>query len=338
MTLQSDLYSGKPRIAVTGRHVVSESIGGQIGHSIEIHFEPGAQLIAADGLRRPVLDLTGNGTNTIKIVSPAVDVSHGAYGGGQTNTAIALMGFRKATVADVDLFGGEDWASRNGDSGISTVDIEYTLIDGGVIRGFRDTAVYPGGNNALGPDGDGGVCDITGLHVYDCEHAVTAKREMTMCRIDRMHAENCTAGVIQSSVINGHYVGPARRMHVTNSTFKRITANVARFLSEGTGKFADNTIEDWGRYQDSTRNAGNNAVAISVLGAQDVRVRDNDLFERDWVGAGRIGLLIRDHKDIDGRHRVAGGVVSHGNDYGASQVLDTGSIRSHFRDVSRYQK
>lgn len=333
MNLHAAITSGKPRVTVpAGTYVVEKSLRATIRHSLEIHFEPGARLVAADGFSASVLHLAGDGTNTIKIVSPSIDVSRGTYGrSGSTNTGISLSYFRKASIYDVDLFGGKDWASRNGDSGISTVALGYTLISGGVIRGFMDAAVYPGGDNT---GGNGGVCDIVGVHVYDSQHAVTAKREMTMCRIDRMHVENCTAGCIQASVINGHYVGPAQRMHVTNSTFRKVTANVARFLSDGTGVFAGNTVEDWGRYLSNGRPAGGNAIAVAVLGAQGVRLRGNDFIEREWIGSGRISLMIRDHMDADNVDRPAGGVVSSGNDYGVGAIIDRGSITSHFQDIA----
>lgn len=334
MNIEAEIKKQPGRVIIPpGVHVLDKGILAAVLRDLEIIFEPNAHVRLAKGVKAEAFDLRGASEVKIRFVNPSIDVSDGVYGGGSTNSAIALSNFGGVFVDEPHLFGGQDFASRNGDSGISASNCGYIRISGGVIRGFRDTAIYPGGNNELGPAGDGGVCDIEGTHIYDCQHAVTAKRELTMCRIDRIHVENCVAGCIQSSVVNGHYVGPARRMHITNSTFKKVTANVCRFLSDGSGLFAGNTVEDWGRYLDTGRPAGHNAVAIAVMGSQGARIRGNDFLERDWRGGTRIALKITDYKDSDGKTRWGGGVLSHGNNYAFGEVVDRGTVPSRFSDL-----
>lgn len=308
-----------------GTYTINASIDpGTMSGDFEIVFMSGAQLVIGAGVSEPVFDLTGavsdSPTSRIVFRNPNIDVSAGTYAGStESNSGISVAYFRLLVIENPDISGGDDFASKNGDSGISTVSVTHTFVRGGVIRGFADAGFYPGGNNTVGePDGDGGVCDIEGTHFIGCQQAITAKREMYLMRATDLHIEECTGGILSTEVTNQGavaYVGPARRMEIRGCTFKKVTANIARFTSWTKGVFADNTIEDWGYDLTTLASVGTNGVALFMRGAQDVLVTGNKYKSYDWAKDLQIAVKIEDYTGLDLVDYEAGNHYFSGNSY-----------------------
>jgi hypothetical protein len=312
-------------IIPAGTYTVGASIDpGTMSGDFEIIFMAGAKLVLASGIPEEVFNLRGaesdSPTSRIVFRNPNIDVSAGLYeGGDSSNTCIAVAYFRLLVIENPDLTGGDDFASKNGDSGISTVSVTHTYVKGGVIRGFADAGFYPGGNNTVGePAGDGGVCDIEGTHIIGCQQAITAKREMYLLRATDLHIEECEGGILSTEVTNQGavaFVGPARRMEIRGCTFRKVTANIGRFTSWTTGVFADNTIEDWGYDLTTLTSVGTNGVALFLRGAQGVLVTGNKYRANDWAKDLQIAVKVEDYTGLDLVTYEAGNSYFSGNAY-----------------------
>lgn len=296
--LQKIIYDGGGKLLIPkGTYKISSSVQpGTIGCNIEVVFEQGAKLVAASGLSAPVLDLRAHGSSitdyTCRIIGPNIDASAGLYTvGAQSCTALSVQYFKKCLIFDPNLYGGEEPDNLNADSGITPIGNGMTVIEGGMIRGFADAAIYPTGDNNVGATGDGTTCIIKGVVISRCNCAVSPKRELNHLHFHDNYVVECAAGVVPSEVWTPSYIGPVRVMDIRGNTFRKVTANVARFRGPTIGSFQNNVVRDFGYTEwDGTGSAGANAVALYLMGSRGVKVSGNTFELVDWTRDAHVAV------------------------------------------------
>jgi hypothetical protein len=306
----------------SGTYLADSSVSVVLPGSVTVEFDPGAQINAASGLAASVMNLRGSSSELatwlpidLTIINPQIDCTLGTSGvGGAFCTGISASNLRNVKVLGGRIYGGEEPDNVNADSGISLTNNGNVEIAGVDIRGFNDTAIYPGGNNMLGTDGDGGVVRIHGCVITRSAQALAAKRELRHVIFENNVVEECLAGVATADVDNDVDVPGALRMDVLSNKFRKIRANVIRPRGAAKGRISDNDIIDIGYRYDGTDSAGGSAVAINLDGSIGADVRDNRLAMQEWTPVNQCGVRFSEHT-FDGDTFTHGGCFLTGNSY-----------------------
>lgn len=297
--------TGSKMLILPGLYLIERSISAELPGSLVIEFSPGARLIAAPGLSKTVLYPRGAKTSMVScttldltIINPQIDCSEGSSPSGKGGGFCSALSFnylRNVRIEGGELYGGDAPENPNADSGITWVTCCDVTVDGVKIEGFNDCAIYPGGNNMLGTDGDGGTGKITRCEIRNCRSAVSAKREMTLLIFQGNTVEGCLAGVSSQDVRGAGGVPGARRLEISDNTFSRCMSNVIRPRGATVGFARNNLITNFGFHPVTGKSAKRNAVAINMDGSDGFRLDDNIIVLEDDFRDSQLALLFSQH-------------------------------------------
>lgn len=293
--------------------LVSSPISVLLQSNVTIEWR-GATLKAAPGMSLPVLRPYGANVEQpvwanadLHLINPRIDCSVGASPILSQNqcTAIDFQYLRDVTIDNPTLYGGELPNNANADSGITGATCRNVTVNGGVIRGFADAGIYPGGNNMAGDQGNGGSWYINNVTIQRCMNAIAAKREMQYLQVSGGIIEECVGGVI-STYVTTPFTNPPRLMDVTGTRFKKCKANLVRYTGWTKGAVRNCVFEDYGFDYDGGGAAGANAYAVTFLGASDIDLSDNIYRMVEWPRDQQRAHLFNNAT-------INGGLFTHGN-------------------------
>lgn len=320
LTYLDDNGGGVLRVNRGQQFTIEDTILKTLANDIEIVFEAGAKLIAATGLAVPVLDLRASAsaiTERIgRIRNPRIDCSAGTTTApGQGCTAISAQYFKQLIIENCALHGGDVRDNVNSDSGITPIDCDYVMIDGGRIRGFSDGGVYIGGDNTAGAVGDGITATIRGVLFERCNNAVLGKRDLAHLQVINNYVSECGSGIIAAEITTPNYTNPVRRLDIIGNRFHKTLANVARYRGPTKGQFSNNIVEDWGYEPDGVSNpAGANGYALVIQGSSGIDVKNNEFVMNAWTLNDQRAYLL-DNVTLDSVLYTQGGHNFTGNSY-----------------------
>lgn len=293
----------------------------------------------------PVLNLRASTTaateRKLRIFNPQIDCSAGdSSGSGNECTAINTQYFQQVLIESGYLYGGEEPDNLNADSGWTPTSDIYARMEGTRIRGFGDLGVYATGDNNVGATGDGFEVMLRDVTLERCSGAVGSKRELNQMTLDGCTVSECISGA-GTFEITSPYVGPGRRLDIFNTTFRKVTANIARWRGPAKGSMIGCTVEDFGYDYDGTGSVGANAYAITIDGASGIQVKDNDIRLNAWTRVDHRAIKLSD-LTLDSVTYNQGGHHFAGNTYRglARIVVESGSgtgsvfIGEHYEDIS----
>lgn len=243
-----------------------------------------------------------------------IDNSGGSYSpSSQSNTCIELDSLSNVDISKVYFRGESTYAAAattttGTDSGVTTVDCKRVNIDKCWFRGQGDAGVYFSGGSSQASDADdGGECNVTNCHFWQCDSIITVKRNVRGGEISGNTARDCRVGV---TALEANSVDPGRLFKIHANSFKRIETRAVEVRSQDGFSICDNEIEDFGYESDGTT-ISSLPHAIRVLGSSFCNISRNQIRLKEWTKHANHQGIVLDQITVNSTaYTPAGNLVS----------------------------